>query len=85
MYVGEVMKRDLEEVWNVNIWEFRRSINKTDKNKRWFWKNIKIDNFLTNQNKREDKIRKFRNPLVINQQKLKVLKENIMNNFMSIN
>lgn len=50
----------------INIWEFRRSLNKTDKNKRWFWKNIKIDNFLTNQNKREDKIRKFRNPLVIN-------------------
>ena len=48
-------------------------------------KNIKIDNFLTNQNEREDKIRKFRNPLVINQQKLKVLKENIMNNFMPIN
>ena len=29
----------------INIWEFRKPINKTDKNKRWFWKNIKIDNF----------------------------------------
>lgn len=25
----------------INIWEFRKPINKTDKNKRWFWKKHK--------------------------------------------
>ena len=30
----------------INIWEFRKWINKIDKNERWFLKNIKIYNFF---------------------------------------